>query len=38
VPGVPEEPARIGDIEIAYDTAGERSDPPMLLIWGSARS
>jgi pimeloyl-ACP methyl ester carboxylesterase len=34
IPHSEEAIAKIGDIEIAYDTFGDPSDPPMLLIMG----
>src|SRR3954454_11010076 len=30
------ERARIGDIELAYETFGDRADPPVLLVMGLA--
>jgi pimeloyl-ACP methyl ester carboxylesterase len=31
---MPEEIARIGDVELAYETFGDRSHPPLLLVMG----
>jgi pimeloyl-ACP methyl ester carboxylesterase len=31
---MPEEIARVGDVELAYETFGDRSDPPLLLVMG----
>src|SRR5690242_6209417 len=28
--------ARVGDIELAYETFGDRADPPLLLVMGLA--
>ncbi len=33
---MPEESARIGDIDIAYETFGSPGDPAMLLVMGLA--
>src|SRR3954453_15788126 len=34
VPGMPEEIARVGDVELAYETFGDPSHPAMLLVMG----
>src|SRR3954470_2245475 len=36
VPGMPEEIARVGDVELAYETFGDPSHPAMLLVMGLA--
>src|SRR5919199_2825235 len=33
---MPEEIARVGDVELAYETFGEASDPAILLVMGLA--
>ena len=33
---MPEETCRVGDVELAYETFGDRDDPPLLLVMGLA--
>ena len=35
---MPEETARVRGIEIVYETIGDPSDPPLLLVMASACS